>query len=157
MAGGRTRNEAAPAGGSGSPATWETQQQAVALRAGGATYREIGRALSIDHTWARRLVVDAIRENTAANVDELRAQEGERLEKLHRAIWPQALGNPRQNVEPNLRAALTVIRIAERRARLFGLDAPVRVEVSDQIDRQLQELAAQIEPMMLEPNGDGAT
>jgi len=141
--GGRSKNEPMPPGGNVSPSKWETQQKAVALRSAGHTYREIGRALTIDHTWARQLCIQWLGEVKHEGVEALRDQEGARLDKMMQAVWRQALNG-------DLPAVHTVLRIMERRSRLFGLDAPVRIEVSDHIDRQLQELAASMPPVVVE-------
>lgn len=143
MPGGRDNNEPVKAGSADKPPKWETQQKAVALRAAGHTYREIGKALNIDHSWARTLCVQWLGEVKYEGVEQLRDQEGARLDKLQQAVWRQAING-------DLRAVQTVLRVMERRARLFGLDAPVRIEVSDQIDRQLEELAASMPPVIVE-------
>jgi hypothetical protein len=117
----------------------ETMQQAAQLRAAGLSFREIGQALSIDHTWARTLVLKALEAVTYEAADLMRVQEGQRLDQLQRAVWAQA-------IQGDYRAIAAALKIMERRARLFGLDAPIQVEVSDEIDRQIEQLAAQIIP-----------
>lgn len=97
-------------------ATLETQRRAAELRAAGATFREIGQALGIDHTWARALVVQALTEATYENATLMRRQEGQRLDRLQRAAWGKAIGG-------DLKAIDTVRRLMERRAALYGLDA----------------------------------
>src|SRR5262245_13021876 len=55
--------------------------------------------------------------------------ELERLDAIQAAFWPQALGGKDDaGVEhkPDIEAAGVVLRVAERRARLLGLDAQVR-------------------------------
>jgi len=128
----------------------ETMWQAAQLRSAGATFREIGTTLDIDPTWARTLVLRALDAAKYEAADLMRIQEGQRLDRMQRSLWQQALGNPEKQLPPDHRAVGLVLRIMDRRARLFGLDAPVRVEVSDEIDRQLEALAAQVAPMMLE-------
>lgn len=133
MAGrGRSRNEAT------NPervkATLETQTKAAQLRASGATFREIGTALGIDHTWARRLVLRALDTAAYENADLMRTQEGERLDRLQRAVWVAACGG-------DIRAVNAVLRIMDRRARLFGLDVPARVELHTDADDQIRAFA----------------
>lgn len=118
--------------------TLETMQQAAQLRAAGATFREIGEALSIDHTWARTLVLRALESATYEAATLMRTQEGLRLDRLQRSYWQQALAGDE-------RAGRLIIRIMERRARLFGLDAPVTVEVAtSEVDQQITQLAASL-------------
>jgi len=110
--------------------------QAAQLRSAGATFREIGEALGIDGTWARQLVIRALEAAEYEAADLMRTQEGIRLDRLQRANWPAALGGDTQ-------AGRLVLKIMERRARLFGLDAPAKVEVSGaafdfaELDREL--------------------
>jgi hypothetical protein len=49
-----------------------------------------------------------------------------RLERLHAAVWPQA-------IRGDVNAVDRVLRIMERRARLLGLDAPKRVAMSGDV------------------------
>ena len=116
---------------------YQKQQQAIQLRAAGASYREIGQALDIDHTWARRIVLDGLNEAHSGNVEELRKEQGDRLERMLRGVYPAA-------VQGDHRSILSVLRILERQARLFGLDAPVLVQVSSEVDRQIEELASML-------------
>lgn len=97
-------------------ATLETQRRCAELRAAGASYREIGRTLNIDHTWARALVLRALKESTHEAADLMREQEGQRLDRLQRAAWTQAIAG-------DLKAIDAVRRLMRDRATLFGLDA----------------------------------
>lgn len=116
--GGSSKNEPAPAG----LARFEKQRKAVAYRAAGYTYREIGKALSISHVNARQLCIEALVEERAESVAELRDQAGHRLDQLRRAAWPAAMNG-------DVRAITACLRIEERYARLFGLDAPFAIDV----------------------------
>lgn len=138
--GGRSRNT--PTRPDNVATTTDTMWKAAQLRAAGATFREIGETLGIDHTWARTLVLRALDATKYEAADLMRTQEGQRLDRLQRAYWPQALNG-------NLRAAALCLRISERRARLFGLDAPVQAEVevvvgTQQVDEQMAELEARL-------------
>lgn len=103
-------------------ATTETMWKAAQLRAAGATFREIGEALNINDTWARTLVLRALEASKYEAAELMRTQEGLRLDRLQRAHWPKAL-------EGDAKAAQVVLRCMDRRARLFGLDAPIQAEV----------------------------
>jgi hypothetical protein len=109
----------------------------AAMRASGASFRAIGSALGIDPTWARTLLLKALEEITAETAELLRVQEGERLDLLQRGVWPAALAG-------DTKATAAVIRIMERRAKLFGLDAPIKVAVDADVDAQIAELAAML-------------
>lgn len=127
----------------------EKMWPAAQLRAAGATFTEIGRALDIDPTWARTLVLKALDAVKHESADEMRRLEGARLDRMQRAVWEQALGDVNKGIMPDLRAMAAVVKIMERRARLFGLDAPVQVEVTTEIDRQLEALAAALPPLVV--------
>ena len=53
----------------------------------------------------------------------MRTTEAARLDRLQLAAWPKAQ-------QGDLRAIDTVLRILQRRASLFGLDMPTRVDVT---------------------------
>ena len=78
------------------------------------------------------------RDEEAAEVSIYRQQENERLDALLEAAWPRATQpSPVLDKEGNvvdhaldMRAVDTVLRLMDRRAKLNGLDAPVRTELS---------------------------
>jgi hypothetical protein len=94
--------------------------RALELRKQGRSYREIGRELGVDVHTAHADVgaeLHALRETAVSDATELRALELERLDAMHAGLSPHIRrGNP-----PAVTAA---VRVAERRARLLGLDAP---------------------------------
>lgn len=120
--------------------TAENMVKAAQLRAAGATFREIGEALDIDHTWARTLVLKALEAAHYEAADMMRIQEGQRLDRLQRAHWPAALNG-------HLGSTQIILRVMERRARLFGLDSPVKADVEvtwtpEQVDDEMETLLA---------------
>ena len=78
------------------------------------------------------------REEEAAAVSAYRQQENERLDTLLEAVWekatqPSPVFNKEREVvgeEIDIRAVETVLKLMDRRAKLNGLDSPVRTEVS---------------------------
>lgn len=115
----------------------ETMIKAAQLRSAGATFREIGETLDIDPTWARTLVLKALEAAKYEAADLMRTQEGQRLDRLMRAHYQKALAG-------EVRHTAIVLKIIDQRAKLFGLNAPVQVEVSSDVDRQIRELDAQL-------------
>lgn len=90
---------------------------------------------------ARRDLVRALEQNRdeeAAEASVYRQQENERLDELLEAAWPRAtkpspILDREGNVvgeELDMRAVDTVLRLMDRRAKLNGLDAPVKTEVT---------------------------
>ena len=93
--------------------------EALKLRSEGLTYRQIAELLGINTSTAYRRVENALRAIPADGVEEMRQLEGERLDKLHAALWDRAL-------EGDLQAIDRLLTISNRQAKLFGLDAPTR-------------------------------
>ena len=118
-------NEAIPKGKN----TFENQQLALALRAAGATYREIGQHLGISHTWALTLCRTAQATAIAENVEEMRVEQTITIDKLKRALWGQAM-------EGHVPSAMAIQRLEERRAKLWGLDAALQVDVSGTVEHE---------------------
>lgn len=67
-------------------------------------------------------------------------------------------GTPVLDDAPTLNAIDRILKIAERRARLLGLDAPTRIEVSDAVDAEIARLAAELAAGVgvVEPGGEAA-
>lgn len=104
----------------------ERRVEALKLRQAGASYREIGRTLGIDAMTAHSDVKAAVAElNEQQNelAIEVRRLELERLDRMQLALWKQAM-------DGNQGAHDRVLRIMERRAKLLGLDAPTRAELT---------------------------
>jgi len=83
-------------------------------------------------------VLQAHRDEEAAEVSTYRQQENERLDALLEAAWPRATqpspvfdkeGNT-VGEELDMRAVDTVLRLMDRRAKLNGLDMPTKAELT---------------------------
>ena len=97
----------------------QREQQALELRIGGASYRQIGQALQIEPSTAMRAVfrgLDKIREEVRENASQYVQLQLERLDKMLLAVWPSV-------TKGSYGAIDRALRIEERRARLLGLDA----------------------------------
>lgn len=99
------------------------RDEALAYRLQGYTYAEIGEAMHCSRPHALRLVEAAMAAIPAENVEQLRVMEAQRLDRLQAAHFASA-------IEGDFNATTIVLRIMERRARLLGLDAPQRSEVT---------------------------
>jgi len=103
------------------------------LRTQGLTYAEIAEGLNLSgKAQAYRICQRALRRIPAESAMELRLMEGQRLDRITAILWPQVLCG-------NLNAIQTILRVMERRARLFALDAITCTEghatpVTDQND-----------------------
>ena len=96
--------------------------QVLELRKAGATWSEIGAALGFSKQRAHVIFQKALDELNTEPAADLRKLEAERLDKMQRSLWQQAL-------QGNQGAVDRVLRIMERRAKMFGLDAPVRQSI----------------------------
>ncbi len=98
----------------------QREQEAVRLRMAGKSYRAIAAELGISTTHVFRLVDQAlsrIQQESEAEVRVLQRLELERLDELHKALWPLATGD-----HPSCRAAGLLLRISEQRFKLLGLE-----------------------------------
>jgi hypothetical protein len=98
--------------------------QALELRAAGASFRQIGEALSVSKPRAFRIVRKALDElvlHCSETAGRVRVLELHRLDR-YRLSLDARRGDPR--------TVDTLIRISERVAKLHGLDAPQRIEAS---------------------------
>lgn len=103
--------------------------KALELRKAGATYAQIAAQLQYaDESGARKAVQTLMEKREYDSVDEARKIEIERLDKI-------LLGNGNDGVlqqatKGHLGAIDRVLRIAERRAKLLGLDAPAKQDIT---------------------------
>ena len=102
----------------------DKQRQALELRKAGATFQSIAQALNYATAQGAYCAVEAgLRKTLQEPADGLRRLDSERLDSLLLAIWPQARAGSLDNIE-------MVLKILTRKARLLGLDAPVREEIT---------------------------
>lgn len=101
----------------------ERKRNALELRLAGASYRDIAQALEVSPATALQDCKEALADIPAQQADEMRTVELSRLDRLQRAVWPRA-------VKGDLQAVDRAIKIIDRRAKLFGLDAPQQVQIT---------------------------
>lgn len=100
------------------------RQKALELRIAGASYRQIATTLQIATSTAHDYVTGGVadlQEHNLVLTGEYRQIELARLDALLLALWPK-------RAEPRYHDS--ILRNMERRARLLGLDAPLRWEGS---------------------------
>lgn len=126
-----------------SPELVDREVRVLELRRMGFTWARIAEQVGYaDHTGAYAAYKRAIKRTQQQPADELREQELDRIDRLQLALWPNAM-------KGNAQAVTTIIRLMERRARLLGLDMPVKIEQDittwngdESIDRAVRDLAA---------------
>lgn len=109
----------------------------LSLRKSGATYRQIAQAAeqqfgadALPRGWDERYAyndiareLEKLKTLNSGLTEDVRELEVQRLDELLLSMWPQAK-------KGNQGAVDRVLRIMERRARLLGLDAPTRADVT---------------------------
>jgi hypothetical protein len=97
-------------------AVWR-QARAVELALQGRSYDSIALEVGLANRGnAWRTVQKALNDRVVDGVDQFRALELDRLDRLHEAMWPRAMAG-------DLAAASVILRIMDKRARLLGLYA----------------------------------
>lgn len=102
------------------------QEQALDLRRAGYSYATIARKLTLSKSRAHSLVqtgLDEARAQITAAADDLRTVELARLDGMLHKLYPKAS-------KGDVAAVDRVLKIGERRAKLLGLEAPVRIETT---------------------------
>lgn len=102
------------------------RQQALQLRLSGASYPTIAQALGVSVSVAYKDVqreLESVKAQHDGERESLLSLELERIDRMMRAHWPQA-------IQGHQGATDRVLKLMERRARLLGLDAPVKGELS---------------------------
>lgn len=106
--------------------TRERERQALEYRRNGLSYEAIGKKLTVTRQ-AAHAMVSRVLKRLAAETDgkaaELRALSAERLDLATEKVIEKL-----QRGDTN--AAYALVRIEERRAKLLGLDAPEKKEVT---------------------------
>lgn len=96
----------------------EKELRALELRRAGVTYDVIATELGFANKGgAYKAVQRALKRTLQEPADELIVLEVDRLDRLQRAVWQAAMRG-------DLGAVTKALQIAERRARLLGLDRP---------------------------------
>lgn len=101
----------------------EAQQKALELRRMGMGYAEIAHTLACSVSTAHGYIKTAMAEAKAqvsADAADLKAEEISRLDGMLRGLWADAR-------KGNHGAVDRVLKIMERRAKMLGLDAPVKM------------------------------
>lgn len=107
------------------------------LRLAGATYREIAEAMDCSVSTAKRRCEASLAEIGKQEREMLRSLEVDRLDRLQRAVWADAI----QGDLPSIDRALKII---DQRSKLLGLNAPTQVDISGGVDIDLDSTVNRI-------------
>lgn len=129
------------------PETRALQARIVELRDRRWHWNEIATAVDRDQSWCRELYIQAMAATPMATVTSAREEELRTVDLAIRELLDITMDedvSPRSRIE----GWNSVRTWSERRAKLLGLDAPVRKEVSiiseDTIDAELKRLEQQV-------------
>ena len=113
----------------------DRRAKVLTYRMSGASTRDIAAKLSVSHTTIERDIthlMTEVNESNAERAEEMHALENTRLDKLQAGIWLTALTGHADSIR-------TVLSIMERRARLNGLDKPIKVDLAAELEGQLEQ------------------
>lgn len=115
--------------------------EAIRLRNAGILWEDIAERLGYASRGAACTDVNrALKANLAAvaeEVDIMRHRESERYDMLQAALWDKAMAG-------DVKAVEAVLKVSDRRTKLFGLDAPVRTEMTVTVPASEQERREQL-------------
>jgi DNA-binding CsgD family transcriptional regulator len=97
------------------------EQEVLKLRRGGLTWDLIAERVGLSISGAYTAYERSLKRVVAEDVNAIRQIESERLDLAQSAIWGKVLQGDNPSVA-------NLLRIMERRAKLFGLDQPTRIQ-----------------------------
>ena len=134
------------------PEQIDKEKRVLELKRSGATWDAIAEVVGYANaSGAFKAYQRAMVRTLQQPAEELRDAEIDRLDRLQRAFWFQAIGD-RDN-EPNLRAADFILKVIDRRAKLLGLDAPTKIQAevvtydASGIEADIERIARQLRGM----------
>jgi hypothetical protein len=100
----------------------EKEARIIELRRTGATWELIAKTVGYANaSGAYKAYQKALGRIVEPKIEELRAVEVDRLDRLQFAIWERAK-------DGDIKAIDAVLRILDRRTRILGLDAPTKIQ-----------------------------
>lgn len=129
---------------------WERRMRALTMRNAGATYRQVAEKIGVSPAQARKDVSLALREVVAESTDDMISRQRSILFDIQRANYSAAASG-------DIDAAKLILSTLEREAKLFGLDAPTRVNVGVSDVEFAEKTATLIESLGLRPPKELAT
>ena len=123
----------------------ERRRQAVDLRRKGLTFAAIGKEMGISLQAAHELVkksLEDFRTDTAEAVEDHRRLELARLERIVEIVWPQVEEGRGDAVD-------RVLKVAQRKAALLGLDLKTPEAVNNHLHVHAAPVAADADPALM--------
>lgn len=108
----------------------ERATKVIELRRRGLTFQQIGDRLGVTKQRAHEMYTLVMADEQTEQVSAYRAEQAMRLDALSVEAWNVIDRNRLVNDEMVLGAILALTKIEERRAKLYGLDAPAKHAVT---------------------------
>jgi len=147
---------------------YEKQKLALQLALAGEEYQSIADKVGYNSRQAAwKAVKSALNKTVTEDAEQVKLMQMRRLDRMLKALWPEVL-------QGNVKAILAAIRVEERRAKLLGLDGPIKLqhdlgdevaegvqrfhELLDRLIRARRALGAEggVSPGGAAPDGPGA-
>lgn len=123
---------------------WERRMRSLTMRNAGATFRQISEKTGVSPAQARKDVMAALKEIVAESAEDMISRQRSILFDIQRANYSAAASG-------DIDAAKIILSTLEREAKLFGLDAPTRVNVGVSDVEFAEKTASLIESLGLQP------
>ena len=142
----------------------EMRAKAFEMRLANRPWKEVAEALGVSRPTATKLVEEYKEALLTPQAEQLRKVENEKLDRIEALAWRLLEdnhvafqhgkvvtldGKPIEDTEPIFKGINSVLKVAERRAKLWGLDTPVKTEhvvtTKSPIDASVMDLVAQME------------
>lgn len=118
------------------------RSEALSFRMAGLTISQIAERLEVSDTAVSELIGRSLDNLNTPEVEELRSLENARLDRAQAAIWSRVL-------EGDTKAIDSYLRISQRRSRLNGLDAPIKLDLSVSVRQEMEHALTQLEAVVL--------
>lgn len=117
--------------------------EAMSLMLAGLSPEQIGQRMGITATAVNALVTRTLERAANRNVEQLREIENQRLDRAQAAIWTKVLAG-------DLKAIDTYLRIAQRRSKINGLDAPTNINLNVGIRQEMEKALDELHAVVLQ-------
>lgn len=129
------------------PEVIDKEKKVLELRRTGAGWEAIAEVVGFSNaSGAYKAYQRAIARVLVQPAEELRTQELDRLDRLQRAYWADAMAG-------NVRAADFILRVIDKRCKILGIEAPQRIQAEvitydgGSIDADIERIIRELDAM----------
>lgn len=116
--------------------------EALAMRMAGLSHDQIGERLGISTDGARDMINRTLARAESRVVEAEREIENARLDRAQAAIWSRVL-------DGDLKAIDSFLRLSQRRAKMNGLDAPTKIDLSVGVRQEMEQALSELHRVVL--------